>query len=302
MVKTSCFALVMSLLTASAAFCGSSADYPEIRVLSRDDTLFIQLQDDVESYYRVSQKRGETKILPLGLYVYHRKPSEDLFSLNARMNLPYDSIATLNGIENPDRARVLIANQPGIFIHDPPRTELEHMMLASRAEKGLTGERLVVWREGVKENFSFFRGSQFSDLERAYFLRILYRFPITAGAITSRYGLRRDPFSGNPEFHSGIDIAAPTGTDVHAAREGVVTETGDSPVLGAYIVLTHPGGCQTVYGHLSAINVNLDQRVHSSDVIGKVGRSGLATGPHLHFEVRLRGRTEDPCPLLRVKR
>jgi murein DD-endopeptidase MepM/ murein hydrolase activator NlpD len=309
MVKRSFFVLFLllpCLVFTTEAFCGSNLDYPEIRILSRDDMLFIQLQDDVESYYRLSHERQGAKNPPLGLFIYRRKPSDDLFSLNARLNLPYDSIATLNGIEYPDRAtrldRVLIANQPGIFIHDPPRTELEQMMLGSRIERGMTPEKLVVWRDGARENYSFFRGSQFSDLERAYFLRILFRFPIVAGTVTSRYGPRRDPFSGNREFHSGIDIGAPIGTDVHAAREGTVTDVGNNPVLGTYMVLTHPGGCQTVYGHLSAINATLGQKVRSADVIAKVGQSGLATGPHLHFEVRLHGESTDPYPLLRAKR
>ncbi len=297
---------VVFLFSLKALILGATGvEYPEIRVLSRDDMLFIQLQDDVESFYRLSHERQETRTPPVGLFLYRRKPAEDLFFLNARLNLPYDTIATLNGIEYPGHAarleRVLIANQPGIFIHDPPRTELEQMMLGSRLDQGKTCEKLVVWRDGAKEAFSFFRGSQFTDVERAYFLRILFRFPIVAGAVTSRYGPRQNPFSGHREFHGGIDIGASFGTDVHAAREGTVSETGESPALGNYLVLTHPGGCQTVYGHLSAINVTLGTKVRSSDVIGKVGQSGLSTGPHLHFEVRLKGGSTDPYPLLRMK-
>jgi murein DD-endopeptidase MepM/ murein hydrolase activator NlpD len=283
----------------------ADAEYPEIRSLSRDDLLFIQIQDDVETWYRTSMEKQPDAAPPVSLFVYRRKPNEDLFFLNARLNLPYDTLATLNGIESASAIQkmesILVCSQPGIFVRDPPRTELEQMMLGTRLQQGKVPQRIIIWRAGGKESFSFFSGSQFSDVERAYFLRILFRFPILTGSITSRYGPRPNPFSGHPEFHGGIDIGAPEGTEVHAAREGSVAEKGENSVLGRYIVLSHPGGYETVYGHLSAFNVTLGEEVTAGAVIGKVGKTGLATGSHLHFEVRNKGGTTDPWPLLRVR-
>jgi murein DD-endopeptidase MepM/ murein hydrolase activator NlpD len=296
-----CIALI-ALISAAA----SHAQYPEMRSLTLDDPLFMQLQDDIELSYRASREREPPELPPLAIFSYRRKPTDDLFSLNARLNLPYDTIATLNAMESASSVNnlehVLICSRPGIFIHDPPRTELEQMMLATRVGDGLAAEKLVVWRYGFKEAYSFFPGSLFTEVERAYFLHILFRFPISQGSITSRYGLRANPFSGNQEFHNGIDIGAPIGTEVCAAREGKVAEAGSNPVLGSYVILTHPGGLQTVYGHLSAINVTLGEEVRTGAVIGRVGNTGQATGPHLHFEVRCKGGSTDPSPYLLVRK
>jgi murein DD-endopeptidase MepM/ murein hydrolase activator NlpD len=296
-------ALILSTITISYA---CAIDYPEIRVLSRADLLFVQLENEVESFYRASLEKQPPSLPPLNIFTYKWNPSEDLFTISARLSLPYDSIATLNGIETTAGLekldRILIPSQPGIFVSDPPRTELERMILDSRLDGENEPQKLMLWVGGVKCPMLFFPGSALSDMERAYFLCILFRFPIAQGSITSRYGPRANPFSGNPEFHNGLDIGAAEGTEVHAARDGSVADKGTSPVLGNYLIISHPGGYQTVYGHLSAFSVNLGQEVAAGEVIGKVGHTGQATGPHLHFEIRTRGLRTDPFPLLRVKK
>lgn len=143
---------------------------------------------------------------------------------------------------------------------------------------------------------------QFTPIERAYFLGILFEFPIARGHITSLFGPRKDPFTGKAEFHTGIDIGAPDGTEVHAARDGVVSEAGRDEGLGNFVVLDHPGGYQTVYGHLSVIGVTMNEKVSAGFVLGAVGHTGRATGPHLHFEVKRKGRVTDPFPLLAVRK
>ncbi len=157
--------------------------------------------------------------------------------------------------------------------------------------RGASGERRL----------TFFPGERFNPVERAFFLRILFRFPLGArGRLTSLYGTRASPFTGHPQFHDGIDIAAPEGTTVVAARDGTVAEVGQDPVLGTFIRLSHQGGYETVYGHLSEALVSLNQEVHSGMMIGKVGTTGRSTGPHLHFEIRRKGSLRDPLPLIRI--
>ncbi len=232
--------------------------------------------------------------------------NEDLFSLNARLGIPYDTLATLNGASSKDAFNahhtVLIASQPGLFVNDPPRSALEDMMLSTLLGSGRKPQKLVVIREGKPSPVLYFPGEQFTALERAYFLGILFEFPIVRGRITSLFGPRRNPFTGGPDFHTGIDIGAPDGTEVHAARDGVVSETGHNEVFGNFVVLTHQGGYQTVYGHLSVIGVTMNERVNAGAVLGEVGHTGLATGPHLHFEVIRKGRVTDPLPLLAVRK
>jgi murein DD-endopeptidase MepM/ murein hydrolase activator NlpD len=95
-------------------------------------------------------------------------------------------------------------------------------------------------------------------------------------------------------MHGGLDLAAPEGTGVYAAAPGIVTETGDDPVYGKYVVISHAGGWASLYGHLSRIETGLRREVLSGILIGRVGSTGQSTGPHLHFELRRNGRTEDP--------
>jgi murein DD-endopeptidase MepM/ murein hydrolase activator NlpD len=116
-----------------------------------------------------------------------------------------------------------------------------------------------------------------------------------AGTVTSPYGLRLRGWS--PDLHRGVDVAAPEGTPVLAMKSGRVEFAGNRGGYGLTVVLEH-GSTRTLYAHLSRIDVGAGQRVRGGDVIGAVGRTGNATGPHLHFEVVRWGRPEDPVPLL----
>jgi len=117
------------------------------------------------------------------------------------------------------------------------------------------------------------------------------------GRITSPYGVR--VLYGRKEFHAGIDIGGPSGTNIVAAESGRVSYAGYMRGFGNVIVLSHDGGYSTVYGHNSVNLVKKGQYVKRGSVIGKVGRTGNATGPHLHFEIRLSGKPVNPLPYLK---
>jgi len=289
-----------------AAAHAPADNYPLIHVLSSDDPLFVQHQTELEHFYRTSEAREPGVLPPLSIFEYQTRRGEDLFSLNARLGLPYDTLATLNAASSREafdsRRRILIANQAGLFVDDPPRSALEDMILSTRLGDGKKPLKLRVFRGEKSSPVLYFPGEQFTSMERLYFLGVLFEFPIPRGRVTSLFGIRHDPFTGRPEFHTGIDIGAPSGTAVHAARDGEVTGIGSDDVLGNYVVIDHPGGYQTVYGHLSVIGVTMNVRVNAGDVIGAVGESGRATGPHLHFEVRRKGNATDPFPLLAVRK
>ena len=124
-----------------------------------------------------------------------------------------------------------------------------------------------------------------------------FSWPVT-GTITSPFGWRSNPFGGSPEFHQGLDIAAPSGTTVTAAAGGTVIMAQWYGGYGNYILIDHGGGYSTGYGHLSAIYVSNGQSVSRGQAIGAVGSTGQSTGPHLHFEVRINGKPVDPAPRL----
>ena len=120
------------------------------------------------------------------------------------------------------------------------------------------------------------------------------------GRVGSSFGERQDPINGEGAFHSGLDIDAPYGTPVRAAADGDVTEAGMNAGYGREIVLGHGHDVSTVYGHLSAIAVSTGQHVSRGQIIGYVGQSGRATGPHLHYEVRVHKIPVNPHKYLRT--
>jgi murein DD-endopeptidase MepM/ murein hydrolase activator NlpD len=113
------------------------------------------------------------------------------------------------------------------------------------------------------------------------------------GPVYSRFGAR-----GEDGWHAGIDITAPDGTPVRAARDGTVTFAGRQGRYGRLVVLEHGDGVTSWYAHLDEAQARVGRPVRRGDVIGTSGRSGNATGPHLHFEIRVAGNPVDPLPFL----
>ena len=120
------------------------------------------------------------------------------------------------------------------------------------------------------------------------------------GSVASSFGERIDPINGEGAFHTGIDIRAPFGTPVRAAADGDVTEAAMNAGYGREVVLDHGHDVLTLYGHLSAFAVLTGQHVTRGQVIGYVGQSGRATGPHLHYEVRVHNVPVNPHKYLRT--
>ena len=118
------------------------------------------------------------------------------------------------------------------------------------------------------------------------------------GVVSSEYGSRVHPIYGTVSFHSGRDIAADEGSDIHAALDGKVIAVGIGENSGNYIKTECDGGIVILYCHCSEIYASEGQSVRKGDVIAAVGHTGLATGPHLHFEVRINGELADPSFLL----
>ena len=114
------------------------------------------------------------------------------------------------------------------------------------------------------------------------------------GWVTSGFGPRVSPFTEKPAWHDGLDIGAAANAPVQAPAQGRVTSVGFDPKLGNVVKLDHGYGIETLYGHLAKALVKEGQRVKRGDVVGLVGSSGLATGPHLHYMVKVNGQTFDP--------
>lgn len=132
-----------------------------------------------------------------------------------------------------------------------------------------------------------------------YFLTASMWSPVS-GLVTSRFGWRSHPVSGQNDFHTGVDIAAAQGTPVLAALPGVVEQTGYSESYGNFVVLRHSDNLRTTYNHCSEILAKEGEQLARGDRIALVGSTGISTGPHLHFEVEVKGLKADPLQALEV--
>lgn len=121
------------------------------------------------------------------------------------------------------------------------------------------------------------------------------------GEITSEYGNRVNPVSGEYLMHSGVDIAADQGSEIRAAYSGIVSEVGKNSVGGNYISLIHKDGSETLYCHCSKIIAKKGDVIRAGETIALVGSTGRSTGPHLHFEICVNGETVDPLIYLPVQ-
>lgn len=118
-------------------------------------------------------------------------------------------------------------------------------------------------------------------------------------AINSAFGPRLSPWTGKPEFHAGVDLAAPAGTPVKASSAGVVRVAGAEGGYGLSVLIDHGSGFETRYGHLQSVSVAKGQRVEKGQLIGLTGNTGRSTAPHLHYEVLVDGRPVDPRRIAR---
>ncbi|NDW10016.1 M23 family metallopeptidase [Dysgonomonas sp. 520] len=113
--------------------------------------------------------------------------------------------------------------------------------------------------------------------------------------VASGYGMRIDPVYGTPRFHAGMDFTAKTGTDVYVTGNGTVTYADWKQGYGNCIIIDHGYGYETLYAHLDSYNIKEGQQVVRGEKIGEVGNTGKSTGPHLHYEVRVKGKPDNPA-------
>ena len=157
------------------------------------------------------------------------------------------------------------------------------------------------FRESLTE-YNFLQSASISKLYRNYPKQWQTKvrpslWPVE-GRLMSPFGVRTDPFSGEGSIHTGVDLAAPMGTSVRAAADGIVVHTDWESGYGRLVIIDHGNGLQTYYGHLSRFEVIPGQEVRRGDPIGRSGASGRVTSPHLHYEVRIGGTPVNPYTFL----
>lgn len=159
------------------------------------------------------------------------------------------------------------------------RAALEEELAQMEAESRRIQAQIAAFQGANRGNLPAFRGNLIQPVR---------------GRFTSGFGYRVHPITGTRRMHTGIDIAAPTGTPIVAAAPGVVISAGWQRGYGNTVIIDHGGGLSTLYAHCSRLFVRSGQRVKAGQRIAAVGSTGFSTGPHLHFEKRVRGVPVDP--------
>ncbi len=240
---------------------------------------------------------------PVTYSTYTVRGGDTISGIAARFGL--DNISTIlsvNEIENARRIRtgqtLRIPSIDGVLYKVAAGDSLAS--IASKFNVPLT---VILDANDLADSFIavgqeiFIPGARLSSYDLKKAMGELFIYPIH-GRLTSRYGTRADPFTGVKSFHTGVDLAASTGTSVKASTDGRVAAAGWQNIYGNYVIVTHAGGYQTLYAHMSSISVQRGQYLTQGDEVGKVGSTGYSTGPHLHFSVYKDGKTIDPFSVL----
>ncbi len=154
----------------------------------------------------------------------------------------------------------------------------------------------------AKNQTIFVPDAQLPRMEKLEIQGSLFRNPMRNAryTLTSYFGYRQNPFNPNKRtYHNGIDMACPTGTNIYPTMGGQVTTSGWSDIYGNYVIIQHPNKYKSLYGHMSKRNVKAGDWVDVNTVIGKVGSTGMSTGPHLHFVIYEGDKVVDPLVKLR---
>lgn len=250
----------------------------------------------------IAEKTIYADAAPLSYSAYKVRKGDTVSELAERYSLNQDTILSFNGIRNsrllqigqylmiPDRDGVLYDVRKGDSVDAiAERYEIDPVGIV--AVNGIEGKPLLAGER------LFLPEARLARVTLQEINGDLFAWPIR-GYISSRYGYRTSPFTGERQFHSGLDIAAPRGTPIRAAMAGRVTATGYDANSGNYVVISHHSGYRTFYGHMDVIRVSRGEWIRDGQRIGDVGSTGLSTGSHLHFSVFKYGASVNPLNLM----
>jgi len=234
---------------------------------------------------------------------YTVRKGDSISSISRQFGRSPDSILSMNGIKNAKSLRtgteLKIPSMDGLLHVVAKGESLGSIAKRYKVELTLLADANDLGSMTLRVGQSLFiPGAKLGADELRRIYGTAFAWPVR-GPISSWFGVRADPFTGVRRFHAGVDIVVNLGTPVKAAADGRVADLGYNASYGNYIILSHPDGSQTLYGHLSAFSVTRGQSVTLGKVIGKSGNSGYSTGPHLHFGLYRGGAAVNPLKSLK---
>ncbi len=260
----------------------------------RDEIEKNNILQSASTDYSVPEDNGGFRIME-----HVVKPGENLSAIAQEYGVSIDTICGSNGLRSYDFIR------SGIRLRIPNKDGILYRMKRGNSITSLARKYRVSLKKIITEND--LQNPDFIAVDTEIFipdakpLNIMrgFMWPVAGRYITCGYGWRHDPFQRkNREFHQGIDIRSRYEW-IRASKYGKVTYTGWLGGYGRTIVVAHPGGWKTLYGHLSRIIVKRGQHVKQGQPIGKSGNTGRSTGPHLHFEILKAGLHINPYKYLK---
>jgi murein DD-endopeptidase MepM/ murein hydrolase activator NlpD len=270
-------------------------------VVFENDLVFAEDEELLETGVLEPESFSKPRMLQYSSYRIQR--GDIIGHLATNFGLSQDTLISANGIKNSRLIQIgqvlKIPNQDGILYTVKTGDTLSAIAQKYESDPAAIIIANELFSDKIRSGGALFiPGARLNWVERQEINGDLFIWPIS-GYISSPYGYRRSPFTGNRQFHSGLDIAQVAGTPIKAAMSGRVSAVGWDDVLGNFVVVSHHSGYRTLYGHMSVIRVKSGAYVGTGERIGDVGSTGLSTGPHLHFMVYKNGVTVNPRTLMR---
>ena len=265
------------------------------------------LRNDIRrEIFVIKSSRPERELPELKFYAYTVKKGDTFWSILAKSSLDIDTLVSVNGLStardiSPGK-KIYIPNMRGIVVvGDSEGKAIPRILSENKIRPEYVSH--INRCDGFNKKYLFIPCGKISSLERSLFIGTGFSYPVQTqayrkGRRTSGFGMRRNPFNSHAvEFHAGVDVSCPRGSEVLAARDGTVIYSGFTEGYGNLVVLQHEFGYRSFYGHLTRSKVKPGDTVKRGAVIALSGNTGRTTGPHLHFEVR-RGKTPVPPGIL----
>ncbi|MGL4369625.1 MAG: LysM peptidoglycan-binding domain-containing M23 family metallopeptidase [Spirochaetota bacterium] len=275
---------------------------PEIASLDGKDPVLTQIKNGVRSgAVAVRGEKGAQALPSLEFCKYTLKRNDTFWLLLSRTTLNIDTVMTVNALSSPHSLKagdtVYLPTMRGVIY------EVQRGDTIGSIEKDFSVKREYIFAanriSSLSKKFIFIPCGEVTSLERSLFLGTGFAAPLEKLRRTSGFGMRKDPISGIKSFHTGVDLGCKVGTAVYAARAGKVVFAGYKGNYGQLVIVEHPCGYYSYYGHLSRIRVRSGMKVGAQDIIALSGNTGRTTGPHLHFEIRKNAKPVSPVILLR---